>query len=73
MSAPHTAHETTSLDFNHLERGETYRAITHAETTVGEYLGIETLHGTWAILLRHGTGTDSIPLSCVTSILPLAA
>ncbi len=52
----------------HLAAGTTYRATTHLGVTVGEYLGMETPYGVRAILLRHGGGTDSIPLACVTSI-----
>lgn len=67
MTAP------TTCNFNHLRRGATYRATTRDGTAVGEYLGMEAPHGDRAILLRHGTGTDSIALSDVTSILPVAA
>jgi hypothetical protein len=58
---------------NSLRRGAVYRVGTRSGETVGEYLGIETPHGEWAILLRHAGGTDSIPFSLVTSIESSAA
>jgi hypothetical protein len=59
--------------FNHLRCGETYRATTADAVVVGEYLGMEVPFGRWAILLRQRTGTESIPLDDVVSILPAAA
>jgi hypothetical protein len=73
MTAPHTSREDASDTFNRLRRGTTYRATTPNGTTIGEYLGMETPHGSWAILLRHRTGTASIPLRSVTSIQQAAA
>jgi hypothetical protein len=68
MTAPHTARHDTSPSFNHLRRSATYRITTTRGTSSGEYLGMETPHGDRAILLRHMTGTESIPLREVTSI-----
>lgn len=53
-----------------LRRGQTYQAITNQGITVGEYLGMEVPYGEWAILLRHGAGTESIAVSALTSIHP---
>jgi hypothetical protein len=63
----------TVLGLNDLERGATYLATTSRGTVVGEYLGMETPHGDHAILLRHGDGTESIPLPSITSIGATAA
>lgn len=68
MTAPHTSRDNISPSINHLRRGTTYRAKTSHGIILGEYLGIESSHGVRAILLRHGTGTASIPLNDVTSI-----
>jgi len=73
MTAPHTSRENATNNFNHLRRGATYRATTRSGTTVGEYLGMETPHGRCAMLLRHGTGTESIPLRSITSVLQTVA
>ena len=56
MPAPHNTH----LNFNHLRRGLTYRATTAAGYAVGEYLGMEALHGDRAVLLRNADGYESI-------------
>jgi hypothetical protein len=55
-------------DLNHLRRGVTYLAVTSRGSATGEYLGVETSHGVWSILLRHDRGTDSIPLFRIESI-----
>lgn len=57
-----------SRTFNHLRIGGTFRVTTATATTIGEYLGMETPYGDRAILIRHCTGTESIPLWQVTSI-----
>lgn len=56
-----------------LMRGTTYRALTRAGETTGEYLGMESPHGDLSILLRGSDGTYSIELDNVTSIERLAA
>ena len=68
MTALHTSRTGTSVDFNHLRRGTTYRATTLDGITVGEYLGMEHSHGDRAMLLRHRNGTESLMLHNVTSI-----
>ncbi len=73
MTAHANSHKDTTCNFNHLRRGATYRATTRHGAAVGEYLGMEAPHGDRAILLRHRTGTESIALCDVTSILPFAA
>lgn len=54
-------------------RGNTYRAMTRAGATTGEYLGMESPHGDLSILLRGSDGTYSIELDNVTSLERLAA
>ena len=65
-----TSRASATLNFNHLRRGVTYRATTPVGTAVGEYLGMEAPHGDLAILLRHKTGTESIAVYDLTSIIP---
>lgn len=55
-------------DLNHLRRGATYCAVTATANATGEYLGVETTHGVWSILLRHERGTESIPFFRIESI-----
>jgi hypothetical protein len=54
-------------------RGSTYRVATPTRDTTGEYLGVETGHGVWSILLRHAHGIDSIPYSQIRSVRRAAA
>ena len=68
MTASTKSHKDANWNLNHLERGETYLATTEGGTSVGEYLGIEALHGDCSILLRHRAGTQSIDLRDVISI-----
>lgn len=60
--------QTHHPDLNHLRRGTTYRAVTATGQATGEYLGVETTHGVWSILLRHTRGTESIPFLRIESI-----
>lgn len=73
MTTPTTSPDSPPWIFEQLRRGATYRVATRSGSTVGEFLGIETPHGEWAILIRHTAGTDSIPCSLVTSIESAAA
>ncbi len=73
MNTPQTPRQDAAWNLNSLRRGITYRATTRQGTAAGEYLGMEAPHGDRAILLRHGARTESIPLSDVTSIQPVAA
>jgi hypothetical protein len=73
MTAPSTSRAEAARTINHLQLGSTYRATTPEGAAIGEYLGMETPHGDPAILLRHTTGTESIALDDVTSILLVAA
>ena len=57
---------------NGLRCGDVYRATTSSGASTGEYLGVETTHGVWSILLRHESGTDSVPLSRIESVVPAA-
>lgn len=70
MTAPLTHRANATWIFNHLRYGHTYRAITRRGAAAGEYLGFETPHGDWALLLRHSAGTESIPLAAIHSIEP---
>lgn len=54
---------------NHLRYGDTYRAVTNAGSTTGEYLGVETTRGVWSVLLRHRRGTESIPITQIKSVV----
>jgi len=64
----------TRARFNHLRRGSVYQAtMAGDDVVVGEYLGMEAPFGGWAILLRHATGTESIPLGEIVVIRPTAA
>ena len=73
MTAPSTPRLGANYDLNHLERGETYRAVTAFGSAFGEYLGMESPHGDRAILLKHREGTDSIAVDDITSIERAAA
>ena len=73
MTTPHTSPEDARGRINHLRRGAIYRATTSRGISTGEYLGMETPHGDWAILLRSGTATESIPLHLITSVELAAA
>lgn len=66
MQAPTTSPIQANL--NQLRRGSIYAARTHQRGVRGEYLGMEMQYGERAILLRHGSGTDSIPLEELVSI-----
>ena len=55
-------------ELNHLRWGATYRAVTATGYATGEYLGVETAHGVWSILLHHDRGTESIPFSRIVYI-----
>lgn len=63
-----TSYTDTSIDLNHLQRGTTYLATTSTGTIHGEYLGIETPHGDWSILLRGRFGVESISVDTLTSV-----
>lgn len=70
MTARPISRDCATLNFNHLRRGAIYRATTRHGAASGEYLGMETPHGDLAILLRHKTGTESIAVCDLTSIIP---
>jgi hypothetical protein len=55
-------------DLDHLTRGVTYLATTIGGSFQGEYLGMETPHGDWAMLLRGPRGIEAVALDSVTSI-----
>jgi hypothetical protein len=61
---------TTTIDLNHLRLGSTYDAVTSRGLARGEYLGIETSHGEWAILLRNAGGTTSIGVADLSAVTP---
>lgn len=73
MTRPPADHGQPSWLLSSLRRGAVYRVATRDSETIGEYLGFETPHGDWAILLKHAGGTDAIPFSLVTSIESSAA
>jgi hypothetical protein len=55
----------------HLTRGAHYTATTPSGSVRGEYLGVETPHGDWSILLRGVTGVESVAIDAITSIDPI--
>jgi len=71
--APTTSRGDRARNINDLRPGRTYRARTRRGFAFGEYLGMETPYGDWAILLRDGSMTCSIALGDVLSIEPAAA
>lgn len=66
-------HFGANVNLNHLRRGATYRATTQSGTATGEFLGMEALYGSRAVLLRHAAGTDSILRRDIMSIEAVAA
>jgi hypothetical protein len=73
MTAHHTPRSRAEINLNHLRRGATYRATTSVGIATGEYLGMEALYGSRAVLLRHAAGTDSIDRRDIMSIEAVAA
>jgi hypothetical protein len=70
MTETTNGESTISCMRNQLRRGATYRATTYAGQSVsGEYLGTEVSHGDWAILLRHRSGTTSIPIARLLAVV----
>ena len=68
MSVHDLAPSRARNELNRLRRGATYRAVTATGYTTGEYLGVETTHGVWSIVLRHAGGFESIPIGRIESI-----
>ncbi len=68
MSTSTGAPSMAPTELNLLRCGSTYRAVTATGHATGEYLGVETTHGVWSILLRNERGTDSIPFLRIESI-----
>lgn len=60
---------TMQPNLNLLRRGAVYCATTTRGTSTGEYLGIETPYGEWAILLRTDGETSSIPVAHITEVM----
>ncbi|NOY56560.1 MAG: hypothetical protein GXP34_11305 [Actinobacteria bacterium] len=74
MTAPSRSRTVATIDINHLRRGKTYTARTQTGlVAIGEYLGIEVIHSEWRILLRERTGTRSIAIRELESVLTPAA
>lgn len=74
MTASRPSHLQPLPELNSLRDGGVYRATTlDGLVAVGEYLGVEVTHGEWAIMLRSGSGTMSLPLHRLGSVLPMAA
>lgn len=61
------------VNFNHLRRGVTYRAVTTAGTARGEYIGMEAMYGDRAVLLRNADGYESIYQRDIMTIESVAA
>lgn len=60
--------ERAHADLNHLTVGDTYEVVTAAGRMIGQYLGVETTHDVWSVLLRQATGIDSIRFSLIESM-----
>lgn len=74
MKAHSRPRTTAAIDINHLRHGKTYEArTTGGLVTIGEYLGIEVAHGDRLILLRGQTGTQSVAISRLESVLAASA
>ena len=67
MTATNT-HGPTKAGLNDLEVGSTYTAATGTGRVCGEYLGVETPHGVWSILLRGSRRTASVPIEAISAI-----
>ena len=66
--APTTSRTGVIWRFNDLQPGHIYHATTTRGIATGEYLGMETRYGDWALLLRDGSATTSVALTDVTAI-----
>ncbi|MGA7272255.1 MAG: hypothetical protein WB239_14385 [Acidimicrobiia bacterium] len=55
-------------DLNHLRIGATYEVVTPHGSTIGQYLGVETTHDVWSVLLRRTSGIDSIWFSRIEAM-----
>lgn len=72
MPAITTSHPSANL--NQLRRGSIYTATTASGAATGEYLGMEAMYGSRAVLLRNAAGTESIDRRDILSIkLAMAA
>lgn len=70
---PRTSRTGVTWKFNDLQHGVSYVATTERGEMSGEYLGMETRYGDWAILLREGPSTTSVALTEITAIAEEAA
>jgi hypothetical protein len=73
MTAHNTLRKGARVNFNHLRRGVTYRAVTTSGTATGEYVGMEAVYGDRAVLLRNAAGYESIYQHDIVAIEPVAA
>ena len=73
MPAHNSLRKGANVNFNHLRRGFTYRAITTSGAATGEYLGMEALYGDRAVLLRNADGFESIYQRDILAIESVAA
>lgn len=71
--SPRTSRTGVTWLFNDLQHGVSYVATTERGDKSGEYLGMETRYGDWAILLREGQLTTSVALTDITAIAEDAA
>lgn len=60
--------ERAPADLNHLRVGATYEVVTSTGSTRGVYLGVETTHDMWSVLLRHTAGIASIRFTLIESM-----
>jgi hypothetical protein len=71
--SPRTSRTGVTWLFNGLQPGVSYVATTDRGLQAGEYLGMETRYGDWAILLRNGRLTTSVALADIIEIVEEAA
>lgn len=73
MNTHVTLPERAPADLNHLRVGASYEVVTPTGSKTGQYLGVETTHDVWSVLLRRVTGIDSIRFSLIESMTLLSA
>ena len=73
MPAHDTLRTGAKVNFNHLRRGLTYRAVTTSGTASGRYIGMEAMYGDRAVLLRNADGYESIYQHDIVAIDAVAA
>lgn len=68
MNAHLIVSDRAPTELNYLRVGTSYEVVTPRGTATGEYLGVETTHDVWSVLIRHPHGIDSIRFSQIKSM-----